>query len=107
MNDYISNKEFKETEHLYSKYKKLRVFESEIREVYKKEFKEKTNILDAEYLKLLEYEYGVINAYIKANSKENKSEEIEDLKRWIIKRVCELENQKILNFIDVLLDKKM
>lgn len=106
MNDYISNEEFKKTERLYNKYKKLIEFKEEIEKAYNENFKESTNILDDEYMELLEYEYSVINSYIKANSKENKR--TNDIKYSLIRMICNIENEKNLRalggVIEVLLE---
>lgn len=92
--DYMSNEEFKKTERLYTKYKKLIEFKEEIEKAYDENLNEKTNILDDEYMELLEYEYSVINSYIKANSKGNKR--INDIKYSIIRILCDIENEKNL-----------
>lgn len=92
--DYMSNEEFKKTERLYTKYKKLIEFKEEIEKAYDENLNEKTNVLDDEYMELLEYEYSVINSYIKANSKGNKR--INDIKYSIIRILCDIENEKNL-----------
>lgn len=95
--DCMSNEEFKKTERLYTKYKKLIEFKEEIEKAYNENLNKKTNILDDEYMELLEYEYSVINSYIKSNSKGN--ERINDIKYSIIRILCDIENEKNLKIL--------
>lgn len=93
MKDYLSNKEFISTENLFDNYKRLKFLKSSIEEGLKKT--SNTKILEKKYIELLEWEYELLNLYVKYNSLEQE-EELIDFKKDIISNILMIDDKEVL-----------
>lgn len=93
MKDYLSNKEFISTKDLFENYKRLKFLKSSIEEGLKKT--SNTKILEKKYIELLEWEYELLNLYVKYNSLEQE-EELIDFKKDIISNILMIDDKEVL-----------
>lgn len=93
MKDYLSNKEFISTENLFDNYKRLKFLKSSTEEGLKKT--SNTKILEKKYIELLEWEYELLNLYVKYNSLEQE-EELIDFKKDIISNILMIGDKEVL-----------
>lgn len=93
MKDYLSNKEFISTENLFDNYKRLKFLKLSIEEGLKKT--SNTKILEKKYIELLEWEYELLNLYVKYNSLEQE-EELIDFKKDIISNILMIGDKEVL-----------
>ena len=93
MKDYLSNKEFISTEKLFDNYKRLKFLKSSIEEGLKKT--SNTKILEKKYIELLEWEYELLNLYVKYNSLEHE-EELIDFKKDILSNILMIDDKEVL-----------
>lgn len=105
MKDYLSNKEFISTKNLFDNYKRLKSLKKDIEKELKKV--PNTKILEKKYIDLLEWEYELLNLYVKYNSDEQE-EELIGLKRDIIRDILIIDNKKVLkNLNDITLSIRL